>query len=76
LDFLAINHYTTFFTYQSQKDTSILVDAGVNNIVDDNYATASSAWLQVSRLWRNVFLSNYVNVQLQVVAVFYVSSLP
>jgi hypothetical protein len=46
---LGINHYTTFFTLQSQKESLYLMDVGVTNIVDDKYATGSSVWLQVSR---------------------------
>jgi hypothetical protein len=44
-----MNHYTTFFTYQSQKESVFLMDTGVDNILDDKYATASSGWLQVNR---------------------------
>jgi hypothetical protein len=46
---LGINHYTTFFTLQSQKESILFMDTGVTDIVDDKYATASSVWLQVSR---------------------------
>jgi hypothetical protein len=48
-DYLAINHYTTFFTYQSEEDSVFLLGTGVANTPDDKYATASSGWLQVSK---------------------------
>jgi hypothetical protein len=48
-DYLSINHYTTFFTYQSDKGEFIFKDTGVAHIRDDKYATAASGWLQVSK---------------------------
>ena len=46
-DFLGINHYTTYFTYQSQKATTFLMDTGVDHSPDENYAASSAKWLQV-----------------------------
>jgi hypothetical protein len=46
---LAINHYTTYFTCQSKKETMFLMETGVADIPDDSYAKGSSEWLQVSR---------------------------
>ena len=46
---MGLNHYTTFFTQQSQKDSIFFMDTGVTHIPDDKYPTAASEWLQVSR---------------------------
>jgi hypothetical protein len=48
-DFLALNHYTTFFPYVSQEDSEFVIDTRVANILDDMYATSSAEWQQVSR---------------------------
>jgi hypothetical protein len=47
-DFLALNHYTTFFTYESEEDDSIFPDSDVGMTQDENYSTAASFWLQVN----------------------------
>nr|AEW67361.1 beta-glucosidase [Coptotermes formosanus] len=46
-DYLGINHYTTIFTYQSDKGEFIFTDMGVARIRHDKYAMAASGWLQV-----------------------------
>ena len=48
-DYLALNHYTVYFVRQGRETGSMLMDTGVASIQDDNYATASSQWLQVGR---------------------------
>jgi beta-glucosidase/6-phospho-beta-glucosidase/beta-galactosidase len=46
-DFLGLNHYTTFFTLQSKKESPSLLDTGVTNVVDESYPTTAADWLQV-----------------------------
>jgi hypothetical protein len=48
-DYLGLNRYTIYFVHQGQESKPMLMDTGVANIPDDNYATASSQWLQVRR---------------------------
>jgi hypothetical protein len=48
-DFLALNHYTTFFVSESMEGVSIFMDSGVGKIPDPSYLTASSRWLQVKK---------------------------
>jgi hypothetical protein len=48
-DYLALNHYTVYFVHQSRESKFLLMDTGVADIPDDNYATAASRWLQVRR---------------------------
>jgi hypothetical protein len=49
-DFLALNHYTTFFTYESEEGVSIIPDSDVCMMQDDNYSIGASFWLQVNLL--------------------------
>jgi len=51
-----MNHYTTFFTQQSQKESLFLMDTGVTIVVNEKYTTAASGWIQVSR---HVVLNEY-----------------
>ena len=46
---MGLNHYTTFFTLQSKKESPSLLDTGVTNVVDESYPTTAADWLQVSR---------------------------
>ena len=48
-DYLALNHYTTYFVHQGRESNSMLMDVGVAHILDDRYPTAASQWLQVCR---------------------------
>jgi hypothetical protein len=45
---MGINHYTTFFTYQCQTVSTFFMDTGVGDSPNENYATSSAKWLQVS----------------------------
>jgi hypothetical protein len=48
-DYLALSHYTTFFTSQTQKDSPLIMDYGIRIVKKEEYATASSDWLQVKK---------------------------
>jgi hypothetical protein len=60
-DFLALNHYTTFFTYESEEGDSIFADSDVGMIQDENYATAASFWLQVGK---EIFVTCFMYLRL------------
>lgn len=46
-DFLGLNHYTTFFTYESKEGVTIFTDSDVCMTQDVNYPIGASFWLQV-----------------------------
>jgi hypothetical protein len=47
-DFLAVNHYTTYFAYESEEGVSIIPDSNICVTQDENYPIGASFWLQVS----------------------------
>jgi hypothetical protein len=48
-DYLGLNHYTANFVQQGRDSKFSLMNTGVTDIPNDNYATAASQWLKVGR---------------------------
>ncbi|KAJ4446065.1 hypothetical protein ANN_12756, partial [Periplaneta americana] len=46
-DFLAVNHYTTFFVSKSEPGFSLSMDHDFNFVANEKYAVASSMWLRI-----------------------------
>lgn len=48
-DFLALNHYTTFFVSENKERFPLFMDSDVGVIQDETYPIAASVWLQVNK---------------------------